>query len=257
MVRRRRRAVRSRATRSRSTRAATSGSRQPRRRTPSGAAGRTRQRWPTRWGRTRRPSRRRWTRRDRTSSGRSSMTRRRSVVSRGPDRDPRLGPPAALRATCGVDPTAGHVVPRTVDRLGHARGQPVGGRQARTPSRRTMRARSSWVPARERSRPTAPSRSHPPGAACRRRRHEDQGRGERRGRPSDLPDRRKWSRAYRGPGLPGRGGVANASMEFSASELYFVSGDGGRIGNSWQDDDKATSRSLRTIRPSSTTIPSA
>ncbi len=38
---------------------------------------------------------------------------------------------------------------------------------------------------------------------------------------------------------PDAGGVSNASMEFSASELYFVSGDGGRIGNSWQDDDKA------------------
>ena len=37
---------------------------------------------------------------------------------------------------------------------------------------------------------------------------------------------------------PDASGVATVRVEFSASELYFISGGGDRAGNSWQDDDK-------------------
>ena len=43
-------------------------------------------------------------------------------------------------------------------------------------------------------------------------------------------------------GCPDAQGIAQASMEFSSSEDYFVSSDAGRSGHSWQQDDTADAR---------------
>ena len=150
--------------------------------------------------------------------------------------------PDARRGASGRGPAAGHVVPRPVDHLAGARRQEPGqGRLLRVeePTTKAVELGQNAGNVTTDSKVTVtPSGSHLTVDVTTTTKGEV---NDENGRLIFRIDGNGHAH-IEVDACPDATGLVPATMEFSADELYFTAGGGGRSGSSWHQDDKATAQ---------------